>query len=395
VTGVRIGYTCHDAFPATSTNTQQIFWTLTEIARLGPTVDLCVPAIRGNGDVRPRLARHYATADVRIPDSLRIVPLGDTPPAGPFARAVFDLLAPRRFSPGTHDLLWTRDPLALVAALRRGVPTVFETYRPDFAAAGGFAIWRLACLQRRSLAGVITHSRLAADAFRRAGVADDRVLVAHNGHAPSLMSPVLDAAAARTRLGLSRDAPLVVYTGHVGPQKGTDALISLAAALPHVTFVIVGVDEGRGERRWIEGRAIEAGAVNLRLVPRVAVAEVAPYLYAADCLVIPPTDEPLARYGRTVLPMKVFAYLAAGRPILAPRLPDLEEVLTDGITAVLVPPGDVRAAAAALSEVLADRARAARLGEAAKAASVQFTWAARAEKIAAFLARRLAADARR
>ena len=127
----------------------------------------------------------------------------------------------------------------------------------------------------------------------------------------------------------------------------------------------------------------------------MVVAEVAPYLYAADCLVVPPTDEPLARYGRTVLPMKVFAYLAAGRPILAPRLPDLEEVLTDGITAMLVPPGDVRAAAAALEALLADRTRAARLGEAAKAASVQFTWAARAEKIAAFLTRRLAADAGR
>ena len=180
-----------------------------------------------------------------------------------------------------------------------------------------------------------------------------------------------------------------MYTGHVGPQKGTDALVALAAALPDAMFVIVGVDEGTGERRRIEARAAAAGAGNLLLVPRVAVADVAPYLYAADCLVIPPTDEPLTRYGRTVLPMKVFSYLAAGRPILAPRLPDLEEVLTDAVTAVLVPPGDVRAAAAALAGVLADRARAARLGEAAAAASTQFTWAARAGKIVTFLERRL------
>jgi alpha-maltose-1-phosphate synthase len=364
VTDVRIGYTCHDALPSTTTNTQQIVWTLTEIARLGPTVDLCVPAVSGGGDVRAHLARHYGAA---MPDALRIVPLGDAVPAGPLARGVFDMRAPRRFSRRTHDLLWTRDPLALVTALRRGLPTVFETYRPDFAAAPRFAPWRLACLHHRSMAGVITHSRLAADAFRRAGVDGDRLLVAHNGHAPSLMTPVLDRREARDRLGLPRDVPLVVYAGHIGPQKGTAALIALAAALPQATFVVVGADDGSDERRWTETRAAEAGARNLRLVRRVALADVAPYLYAADCLVIPPTDEPLRRYGRTVLPMKVFSYLAAGRAILAPRLPDLEEVLHDGETAVLVPPDDVRAAATALAALLADRARATQLGDAARA----------------------------
>jgi glycosyltransferase involved in cell wall biosynthesis len=158
----------------------------------------------------------------------------------------------------------------------------------------------------------------------------------------------------------------------------------MAAAIPHARLVIVGVDPQGTERGWVERLAQRAGASNILLRPRVPLADVAPYLYAADCLVIPPTGDPLHRFVRTVLPLKVFSYLAAGRPILAPRLPDIEEVLTDGETARLVPP-DSAAAARALAEVLADGAMQERLGRNALSLSVGYTWSHRAETITRFL----------
>jgi glycosyltransferase involved in cell wall biosynthesis len=128
--------------------------------------------------------------------------------------------------------------------------------------------------------------------------------------------------------------------------------------------------------------ARRAGAANLLVVPRVSVRDVAQYLCAADCLVVPPTSEPLMRYRRTVLPMKVFSYMAAGRPIVAPNLPDLREVLTNDETALLVPPDDTNAAAAAIRALMQDSARADHIGAAARQASRRFTWEARARKIA-------------
>jgi len=230
------------------------------------------------------------------------------------------------------------------------------------------------------LAGVIAHSGLAGDAFVEAGLPPERVLVAHNGFAPSLMEPRLSRDEARGSLGLRGDLPLVVYAGHVGLHKGTKALVALAAALPDIRLVIVGaVDET--ERQWVAACGEQAGARNLTVVPRVHLGEVARYLYAADCLLIPPTDEPLTRYRRTVLPMKVFSYMAAGRPILAPALPDLEEVLTHDETAILVPPGHTESAATALRDLLLDQRRAGRLAAAALEASREFTWEARARKI--------------
>lgn len=384
MTTLRIGYTCHDAFPSTDTNTQQIAWTLSEVARLGHQVHLHVRALPHGHDHRDAIARHYGFDGGCVPEGLQFSAARHDRGGSSFGRALFDLSAPRDVARTGVDLLWTRDPLALVRAVRVGVPAVFETFRPDFARADAFRLWRAATLSRVS--GVITHSQLAAEAFVDAGVPPARVLVAHNGYAPELMAPALSREDARRLTGLPADASLLVYTGHVGPQKGTEALVGLAAALPSATLVIVGVDAHGPERDWVLSCAASAGASNIVLVPRVSVPDVARYLYAADCLVVPPTDAPLTRYGRTVLPMKLFSYLAAGRPILAPDLPDVREVLTHAETAVLVQPGDTAAAARQVAALLADGALSARLGAAALEASRRFTWQARAVTITRALA---------
>ena len=383
---MRIGYCCHDSFPSSDTNTQQIFWTLFEIARLGAAVDLVVPAldIRAGENARELVAGCYGAPSGTLPDTFQIVPLGNRPASSPLAKGWFDWRVAGRLAGGGYDLVWTRDALAAVSLLRRRLPTVFETYRPDFASAAPFRIWRRAVLRSSSLRGVITHSHVASDAFVAAGVPSAQCLVAHNGFAPSLMEPSLSAAEARTKLGLPADEFLVVYTGHVGPEKGIDALVRTAARAPGLRMVILGAEQGAPETSYIERLADETGARNLVLRPRVPIGDVASYLYAADCLIVPPTDAPL-RVGRTVLPMKIFSYLAAGRPILAPRLPDVQEVLTDGVTACLVEPGDFGAAAAALVSLQGDAGRRASLARNARTAAAEYTWEARARRVLGFL----------
>ncbi len=87
--------------------------------------------------------------------------------------------------------------------------------------------------------------------------------------------------------------------------------------------------------------------------------------------------------------MKLFSYMAAGRPILAPDLPDVREVLTDGQDARLVRPGDPAAAAAAVRALLAEPAEAERLACQAQRAAQQYTWAARAERVTGWMQERL------
>lgn len=159
----------------------------------------------------------------------------------------------------------------------------------------------------------------------------------------------------------------------------------MAEALPDVRFLLVGHVAASPGARQLTAEITARGLVNVKMVPRVPPSEVVPYLYAADCLLIPPSSKPLHSHRRTVLPLKTFLYLAAGRPIVAPDLGDLREVLTPDHDALLVPPDSPAAAAEALRSLLADADRRERLSANATATAEQYTWDARADKIVTFL----------
>jgi glycosyltransferase involved in cell wall biosynthesis len=78
--------------------------------------------------------------------------------------------------------------------------------------------------------------------------------------------------------------------------------------------------------------------------------------------------------------------MAAGKPILASDIPALREILHDGETALLLPPGESGVWAAAARALLADAPGAAALGGRARAAFLAtYTWDARAARILARL----------
>jgi glycosyltransferase involved in cell wall biosynthesis len=390
---VRIAYSCHNSFPSFHTNTQQVFWTTLEAARLGVEITLFIPSLEVTRDQDPRAAiASYYGLEGDLPPTLMIAAAGTRALARPPGQSVFDWRVAARIRHGRYDLVWTRDPLALAGCLRAGLPALFETYRLDLATQTRFALWRRMALGDPKLLGIVAHSRLAAGAFMTAGVGTDRCVVAHNGFSSSLSSlkngQPPSQAAARASLGLPIDRPLVVYAGHANRRKGLDILVRMAARMPAVDFLVVGAAPDSNDAAELLAAARAVGARNFFVRPWVPPADVGTYLYAADCLIVPPAHDPLHPSRRTVLPMKVFTYLAAGRPILAPRSPDIEEVLTDGDTALLVDAGDAAGAAAALERLLQDSALRERLAKRAHAAAAAYTWRARAEKIVSFLEER-------
>jgi glycosyltransferase involved in cell wall biosynthesis len=282
---------------------------------------------------------------------------------------------------GGADLISARIPALLGVGGGSPLPFAFDHYRP----------WPddlpiLRPLIRRTAGspkclGFILHSDYAAGAYRRARVAEEKILVARNGADPPAAAP--DKAAARAALDLPADRPIALYAGRINREKGLDQLLVLAALRPEIQFVLVG-SESEGA---IEGEA--RAHANVRIVPWQAPAQLPAWLAAADALLIPPSRAPLERYGNCVLPLKLFAYLAAGRPILAPIAPDTAELLADGDNALLVPPDDPNAAAAALDRILNEPGLAPRLAAAALCQSQGLSWDARAAGIQRFLEARL------
>jgi glycosyltransferase involved in cell wall biosynthesis len=188
-------------------------------------------------------------------------------------------------------------------------------------------------------------------------------------------------------VGLRRAAgaiePVVGYAGHLYPWKGTDVLLAAIERLPGVRALIVGGLAGEPDLARIRALADRVAPGRVTCAGQVDPPRVAGLLRQADVLVLPnPPGRASAVYTS---PLKLFEYMASGRPIVASDLPALREVLRPDGNAVLVEAGNAGALAAGLARVLADPALASRLAAEARADVQEYTWDKRAGRIEALL----------
>jgi glycosyltransferase involved in cell wall biosynthesis len=179
-------------------------------------------------------------------------------------------------------------------------------------------------------------------------------------------APPTAAEIAAARRELSADGrPIVLAAGRLAPQKGLDVLIDAAARWrdrnPRPVTVIAGAGPMAAALR-ARAAALADGDV-LLLGPR---SDVPALLGAADVVVVPSRWEARA--------LIVQEAMRAGRPVVATRVGGIPDLT--GAGALLVPPGDPAALAAAVAAVLDQPALAARLGRAASAQATSFPSAA-------------------
>ncbi|HPH02977.1 MAG TPA: glycosyltransferase [Spirochaetota bacterium] len=382
----RIAILLNARLPSHHTDTQQVMKNAAALTANGLRVTVFVPQrgrylFRRGSTFRRVIHEYYNIPEELDVRGVRALPAGRFRPE----KLTHALLVPFLVLFRRIPILYTREPLAALLGLLLGRRVIFETYRclgDEYPRLIRF-MGRFA--RGRRFLGVITHSRFAAASFERAGFPADRLAPFHNGYAPTDMEPVLDRTAARRATGLPPKKFLLVYTGNMQANKGVEALLDLAAACPGETFVLVGGTPADLERLGKIAR--ERHLKNVIFTGMKPVGDVPKYLYAADVLLVPPTSAPLLLYGRTVLPFKTFLYMAAGRPILGPDLPDLREVLTPR-SAVLVTPDDTRAAAKALEKLAGDPALCKKIGSASAKAAAGLTWDERGKRIAGWIAER-------
>lgn len=376
---MRIAYITDQVLPRTATDTRQMISMASAMGRAGASVEIVAPARLHHDEMDAEaVAAWYEVSPTFGLTTIETV----YPSIRGLEKIAHGITAPGLRVAKEADLVYTRTLPILLGALQAGRSVIYETYRPwPDQRRIARPLFRWIGRQDRFL-GAVLHSYLARDSYVRAGVPADRLLAAWNGYDPGQMQPELTPEQARRSLGLP-DVPTVVYTGRVSLQKGLGLVLDMAEQLGDVQFVIVGSEQDDGP---VERRAAPLG--NVRIVPWGPVSSTIPYLYAADVLVIPPTSEPLRKTGNTVLPIKTFLYLAAGRAILAPSTPDLTEILENGRNAILVRPDDPRAALASLRRLLADPDLRERIAEEARTNGRGLTWDHRAERVLKFIRRR-------
>jgi glycosyltransferase involved in cell wall biosynthesis len=202
---------------------------------------------------------------------------------------------------------------------------------------GSLAARALRALDRRALRAstlvVADTEANAAYLANLAGLPQERVAVCLVGAEDRLFAPGAEG----------RDRGSVLFVGKLIPLHGLETILAAARLAPELRFRIA----GDGQLRPLLANRAE----NVEHVPWVPYEALPGELRRAGCAlgIFGSSDK-----ARRVIPNKAFQALACGTPLVTADTPAARELLTDGASALLVPPSNPEALAAALRRLAGD-----------------------------------------
>ena len=241
----------------------------------------------------------------------------------------------------------------------------------------------------KKINGLVAISHGLKKSFQAVGMAEEKILVAPDAVDLARFAVKESSQECRKKLSLPQDKKIVLYTGHLYKWKGADVLMESSEFLSENTLVyLVGGTEEDVASYKPSSRAQAEGlkAESYKLVTFVghrSHKEIPYWLKAADVLVLPNSAKEKISAIYTS-PLKLFEYMAGGKPIVASDLPSLREILNEN-TAVLVEPDNPEALAKGIEKVLKDGVLAGKIAQNAAEEAKNYTWEKRAQNILTFL----------
>jgi starch synthase len=281
-----------------------------------------------------------------------------------------------------HSHTWYANLAGFLAGQLHGIPHVLtahslEPLRPWKAEqlGGGYALssWCERTAMESAAAVIAVSDGMRADILSAyPAVAPDRVHVIRNGidtvqYAPDPGTDVLD------RYGIDPARPSVAFVGRVTRQKGLPVLLRAAEQLDPAAQLVLcaGQADTPDLAAEVAGLAehLRATRPGIIWIPAMlAKTEVIQILSHATVFACPSLYEPLGIVNLEAM--------ACGTAVVGSRVGGIPEVVADGRTGLLTPPGDPDALAAALNELISDPGRAAALGRTGRErALAEFSWA--------------------
>lgn len=166
----------------------------------------------------------------------------------------------------------------------------------------------------------------------------------------------------------------VIFVGSFQPWHGVDLLVKafsrVAAARPDARLLLVGDGPRRSEvEQEVQRRCL---STHVQFLGRVAHENVVGLLAKAEVAVL---CHPAASAEIVETPLKLFEYMAAGKAIAAPRVPNMQRVLVEGVNGILFTPDDAEQLADVILKLLSDSRLRSVLGEAARRDAIEkYSW---------------------
>lgn len=184
------------------------------------------------------------------------------------------------------------------------------------------------------------------------------VLVVPNGANPERFAPHPDRGA-RVRASLGLEEALVIgWSGILREWHRVDLVLAALATLPGCRLLVVGDGPDRTRlQAYAQAHGVDD---RMSVTGRVSHADMPGYVAAFDVAVAAHDGTGYAS------PMKVLEYMAMALPVVAPRMPNIEDFIDDGVDGLLFAPGDAGSLAAVLGRLASDPALRESLGRAAR-----------------------------
>lgn len=370
---MKIAYIHNNPMPNRAANGVQVSKMCQAFSDHGHDTALLVPREGWHG-AKPDPAALKETYGIDASFRLHSVPMPHHRGGG----LIFSVLAALRARMMRPDLVYSRCVRSSWMSALLGAPTVFEMHsaREDFSPSGRLAFDRL--MKSPNLVRLVTISGAIADDLSASHPdLKSRIVVAPSG------SDLAPGEAAADPMGPRTGRMRVGYIGHLYPGKGMEIIAPLLREASWADFHIVGGMDADIER-W-KGELAAVPNVTLHGFKRNS--ELPSYYRHLDVFLAPYQrnvrgSDGKADLSRWMSPMKLFEYMAYGKPILCSDLPSLHEILTDDENVLFCSPDRVEDWASALHRIEADPALASRLGSAAKELLVEkYTWDARAKRV--------------
>lgn len=280
---------------------------------------------------------------------------------------------------------------AALAANALGLPFVYEVralealYRaseePEFVGSDAHDV-----LMRAELAvcaradAVLTITDAIAALLAAEGVDQAKITTVPNAVDPQAFEPSPADPQLAARLGLA-GRMVIGYAGAMLPYEGLDLLLDALDIVSerHPEIALVALGDGP-ELAGLRARA-ERSAYPVVLPGRLPHGEVARHLALAQICPFPRRSLPITE---AVAPMKPFEAMALGKAVVVSDVAALREVVSDGVTGLVVPAGDPIALASAIERLLDDPDLRERVGADARASvATDATWQSRASSVGA------------
>jgi glycosyltransferase involved in cell wall biosynthesis len=366
---VNLFYIANIRMPTEKAHGLQIMKTCEAFAASRVDVELIVSNRRTNIDDDPfayyGIRQKFTLSFLRTPNLLRGGVVG-------FALTAFSagVAAARIVRRQTSGIIYSRDALVLWTMLWLcSNDVVWEPH------AGTWNIFTRR-VARKARAIVVISEGLRAFYVEK-GVPASKLHVAHDGIDLEDFAHPESQEASRRRLGLPLEEKLALYIGRLDGWKGATVFCDSASLLPDgIRAVVIG-----GESAQVQ--TFSARYPRVIFVGPRPYREIADNQAAADVLVLPNTGKDIVSVSFTS-PLKLFTYMASGRPIVASDLPSIREVLSER-NAVLVPADDPLAIATAIQHCIEHPETSAALAPTARGDVEKYTWQARAEGILSHL----------